>query len=47
MLQLSDLVQRVKAYHPGADTSLIEKAYAYSNRAHDGAPSGVEQRDDR
>ena len=36
MLQLSDIVDRVKAYHPGADTSLIAKAYAYSNRAHEG-----------
>jgi GTP pyrophosphokinase len=36
MLQLSDLVERVKSYHPAADTSLIVKAYEYSNRAHQG-----------
>jgi GTP diphosphokinase / guanosine-3',5'-bis(diphosphate) 3'-diphosphatase len=36
MLQLPDLVERVKSYHPGADTALIVKAYEYSNRAHDG-----------
>jgi GTP pyrophosphokinase len=36
MLQLLDLVDRVKAYHPGADTSLIAKAYEYSHRAHEG-----------
>jgi GTP diphosphokinase / guanosine-3',5'-bis(diphosphate) 3'-diphosphatase len=36
MLPIAELVDRVKAYHPAADTSLIVKAYEYSNRAHDG-----------
>jgi GTP diphosphokinase / guanosine-3',5'-bis(diphosphate) 3'-diphosphatase len=36
MLQLADIVDRVKSYHPGADTSLIAKAYEYSHKAHDG-----------
>jgi len=36
MLELGVLVDRVKAYHPGADTTLITKAYEYSCRAHEG-----------
>ncbi len=36
MLLADDLVERVKAYHPGADLSLIQKAYDFSNRAHEG-----------
>jgi guanosine-3',5'-bis(diphosphate) 3'-pyrophosphohydrolase len=36
MLELGTLVDRVKAYHPHADTALLSKAYAYSCRAHEG-----------
>lgn len=36
MLHLDDLVGRVKAYHPAADTGLIAKAYEYSLKAHEG-----------
>jgi GTP pyrophosphokinase len=36
MLELNTLVDRVKAYHPSADTALLVKAYDYSNRAHEG-----------
>jgi GTP pyrophosphokinase len=31
---LSSLVERVKAYHPAADTGLIERAYTYAEWAH-------------
>ncbi|RYE89290.1 MAG: bifunctional (p)ppGpp synthetase/guanosine-3',5'-bis(diphosphate) 3'-pyrophosphohydrolase, partial [Myxococcales bacterium] len=36
MLDAGILVDRVKAYHPNADTALIAKAYEYANRAHEG-----------
>ncbi|MCU0687056.1 MAG: bifunctional (p)ppGpp synthetase/guanosine-3',5'-bis(diphosphate) 3'-pyrophosphohydrolase [Polyangiaceae bacterium] len=36
MLQLAELVDRVKSYHPSADVSLLSKAYEYSLRAHEG-----------
>jgi GTP pyrophosphokinase len=36
MLQLTELVDRVRTYHPGADTSLLARAYEYSLRAHEG-----------
>ena len=36
MVPLAELVEKVRAYHPQADTALIEKAYAYSERMHDG-----------
>ena len=35
-MRLNDIVQRVKAYQPGADTALIEKAYVFSAKSHDG-----------
>ncbi|MFO0660369.1 MAG: bifunctional (p)ppGpp synthetase/guanosine-3',5'-bis(diphosphate) 3'-pyrophosphohydrolase [Polyangiaceae bacterium] len=36
MLQLTELVDRVRTYHPAADTSLLSRAYEYSLRAHEG-----------
>lgn len=33
---IEDLLARVKAYDPSADVALIEKAYKFSERAHDG-----------
>jgi GTP diphosphokinase / guanosine-3',5'-bis(diphosphate) 3'-diphosphatase len=36
MLQLAELIERVKSYHPQCDTDLIAKAYEYSMRAHEG-----------
>ncbi|HRK08116.1 MAG TPA: bifunctional (p)ppGpp synthetase/guanosine-3',5'-bis(diphosphate) 3'-pyrophosphohydrolase [Pseudobdellovibrionaceae bacterium] len=33
---IEDLLARVKAYDPSADLALIEKAYKFSERAHDG-----------
>ncbi|MDW8251605.1 MAG: bifunctional (p)ppGpp synthetase/guanosine-3',5'-bis(diphosphate) 3'-pyrophosphohydrolase, partial [Myxococcales bacterium] len=36
MIELGTLVDRVKAYHPNADTALLSKAYEYSYRAHEG-----------
>jgi GTP pyrophosphokinase len=36
MTRLSDIVDRVRAYHPNADVDLIERAYVYSARAHEG-----------
>ncbi len=34
--KLAELVQRVTAYHPGADVALLERAFVYASRAHDG-----------
>jgi len=36
MVRLTDILDKVKSYHPGADTDLINKAYVYSARMHDG-----------
>lgn len=36
MIDLGALIDRVKTYHPGADIPLLEKAYAYSQQAHEG-----------
>ncbi|MBX3246765.1 MAG: bifunctional (p)ppGpp synthetase/guanosine-3',5'-bis(diphosphate) 3'-pyrophosphohydrolase [Myxococcales bacterium] len=36
MLPLPELVSKVRAYHPQADVELIEKAYRYSERMHEG-----------
>ena len=36
MTALPELVAKVRAYHPQADTELIDKAYAYSERMHEG-----------
>jgi GTP diphosphokinase / guanosine-3',5'-bis(diphosphate) 3'-diphosphatase len=36
MLTAAELVERVRAYHPAVDASLITRAYAYSEKAHTG-----------
>ncbi len=36
MKGLADLVAKVREYHPQADTELIDKAFAYSERMHEG-----------
>ncbi len=36
MLQATDLIHRVRAYHPTADGDLIQRAYDFSYRAHHG-----------
>ncbi len=36
MLQASDLIHRVRTYHPAADAELIQRAYDFSYRAHHG-----------
>jgi guanosine-3',5'-bis(diphosphate) 3'-pyrophosphohydrolase len=36
MLQATDLIHRVQAYHPTADAELIQRAYDFSFRAHQG-----------
>ena len=36
IVRLNDIVQKVKAYQPGADTALIEKAYVFAAKCHDG-----------
>src|SRR5947208_11075389 len=36
MLPVEDIVTRVRAYQPSADAELIERAYAYSKKMHDG-----------
>jgi len=36
MLEIPDLIDRVRAYQPAADADLIKRAYDFSRRAHDG-----------
>jgi len=36
IIRLNDIVEEVQKHHPEADTSLIEKAYVFSARAHEG-----------
>lgn len=36
MLQATDLIHRVQSYHPTADAELIQRAYDFSYRAHQG-----------
>ncbi len=36
MIRLTDILEKVKGYYPQADTDLINKAYVYSARKHDG-----------
>ena len=36
MLQVEELIQRVRAYQPTADVELLQRAYDYSYRAHSG-----------
>jgi len=36
MIRLNDITSQVLSYHPRADTALIEKAYVYSAKAHQG-----------
>jgi guanosine-3',5'-bis(diphosphate) 3'-pyrophosphohydrolase len=36
IIRLQDIVEEVQKYHPDSDTSLIEKAYIFSAKAHEG-----------
>jgi len=36
MLEVIDLIDRVRAYQPAADSDLIKRAYDYSSKAHTG-----------
>jgi GTP pyrophosphokinase len=36
MLQVTDIIDRVRAYQPAADADLIKRAYDYSSKAHTG-----------
>src|SRR3990167_3470330 len=36
MLQCDDIIQKIKAYNPHANTSLITKAYEFCKKAHEG-----------
>ncbi|MEM8606809.1 MAG: bifunctional (p)ppGpp synthetase/guanosine-3',5'-bis(diphosphate) 3'-pyrophosphohydrolase [Myxococcota bacterium] len=36
MVRLTNILDKVKGYHPRADTDLINKAYVYAARMHDG-----------
>jgi GTP pyrophosphokinase len=36
MVRLTNILEKVKGYHPRADTDLINKAYVYAARKHDG-----------
>jgi GTP pyrophosphokinase len=35
-LRLQDLLTKVESYHPAADLGLVQRAYAYAAKAHDG-----------
>jgi len=39
MLQLDDILEQVRSYHPSADEALVRRAYDFSARAHDGQKS--------
>jgi len=36
MLQVTDIIDRVRAYQPAADAEMIKRAYDYSSKAHTG-----------
>ena len=36
MVRLTNILEKVKGYHPRADTDLINRAYVYASRMHDG-----------
>ena len=36
MVRLTNILEKVQGYHPRADTDLINKAYVYAARKHDG-----------
>ena len=36
IIRINDIVEEVLAHHPGADVSLIHKAYILSAKAHEG-----------
>jgi GTP pyrophosphokinase len=36
MLRLSDILERVETYYPGADLDLVKRAYVFAAKAHDG-----------
>lgn len=36
MIRITDILDRISAYHPEADQDLVERAYIYSARIHDG-----------
>src|SRR5438094_10276130 len=35
-LRLQDLLTKVEGYHPAADLGLVQRAYAFAAKAHDG-----------
>ena len=36
MIRLNDITSQLQSYHPKADVSLVEKAYVYSAKVHQG-----------
>jgi len=36
MIRITDILDSVSSYHPEADLDLVERAYVYSARIHDG-----------
>ncbi|RLB93366.1 MAG: GTP pyrophosphokinase [Deltaproteobacteria bacterium] len=36
MIRITDILDRISAYHPGADVEIVERAYIYSARMHEG-----------
>ena len=36
MVRLTDILDKVRGYHPKADTELINRAYVFAQRKHDG-----------
>ncbi len=36
MVRFTDIIEKVRAYHPKADTDLMQKAYVYASQKHEG-----------
>ena len=36
MLRFNDIADRVLEYHPGCDLSMLQRAYVFSAKVHDG-----------
>src|SRR5262245_42744381 len=36
MIRLQDVVEKIEAYHPGAELDVVKKAYVFAAKAHDG-----------
>jgi len=36
MIRITDILDKIEAYNPGGDLDIIDRAYIYSARVHDG-----------